>query len=180
LNVGLSKKIGQPDYGSLGASCHVEVELDGALLRDDLETFHTHVKNAFLACRQAVQDELARHQRGTSSNGASHANGHGHADHHDVNGNGSPPNGSSNGDAGRNGNGHSAGHAQGPRRTNPRRATASQVRAIHALANRQGLDLDHELRSRFQVERPDDLTIALASQFIDDLKAAPHGTGERR
>lgn len=27
LNVGLSKKIGQPDFGSLGASCNVEVEL---------------------------------------------------------------------------------------------------------------------------------------------------------
>ena len=28
LNVGVSKKVGQPDYGSLGASCNVEVELD--------------------------------------------------------------------------------------------------------------------------------------------------------
>ena len=25
LNVGLAQKVGQPDYGSLGASCHVEV-----------------------------------------------------------------------------------------------------------------------------------------------------------
>ena len=40
LNVGLSKKIGLPDFGSLGASCHVEVELDGALLRTDLDGFH--------------------------------------------------------------------------------------------------------------------------------------------
>ena len=39
LNVGLSKKIGQPDYGSLGATCHVEVELDGSLVQQDLETF---------------------------------------------------------------------------------------------------------------------------------------------
>jgi hypothetical protein len=36
LNVSLSKKIGLPDYGSLGASCHVEVELDGSLLEGDL------------------------------------------------------------------------------------------------------------------------------------------------
>lgn len=37
LNIGLSKKIGQPDYGSLGASCNVEVELESSLLRNDLD-----------------------------------------------------------------------------------------------------------------------------------------------
>ena len=37
LNIGLSKKIGQPDYGSLGASCNVEVELDGSILQRDLD-----------------------------------------------------------------------------------------------------------------------------------------------
>ncbi len=62
LSVGLSKKIGQPDYGSLGASCNVSVEMDPMLLRDDLDTFHTQVRRAYTACRQAVQDELARHQ----------------------------------------------------------------------------------------------------------------------
>ena len=60
LNVGLSKKIGQPDFGSLGASCYIEVELDDSLLQHDLEAFHRHVKNAFTACRQSVSDELGR------------------------------------------------------------------------------------------------------------------------
>ncbi|NQU24428.1 MAG: hypothetical protein HQ567_24360 [Candidatus Nealsonbacteria bacterium] len=62
LNVGVSRKIGQPDYGSLGATCIVEVELSSALLQDDLEGFHRQVRAAYDACRQAVSDELARNQ----------------------------------------------------------------------------------------------------------------------
>ena len=42
LNVGLSKKLGLPDYGSLGASCHVEVELESTLLQSDLDAFQVY------------------------------------------------------------------------------------------------------------------------------------------
>ncbi len=44
LSVGLSKKRGLPDYGSIGAACSVTVELDGSLLNQDLESFHHQVK----------------------------------------------------------------------------------------------------------------------------------------
>ena len=66
LNVGISKKIGLPDYGSLGTTCNVEVEVDGRLIFDDLEGFHQKVRQAYVACAQAVNDELVRQQGSTS------------------------------------------------------------------------------------------------------------------
>jgi hypothetical protein len=69
LNVGLSKKIGQPNYGSLGASCNVQVELPANLIAGDLESCHRQARKAYVACSQAVNDELAWHQG--QSNGRS-------------------------------------------------------------------------------------------------------------
>ncbi len=63
LNVGLSRKVGLPDYGSLGATCHIELELAHSLIHEDLDGFHRQVRQAFTACSQAVQEELAK-QRG--------------------------------------------------------------------------------------------------------------------
>ena len=53
LNIGLSKKLGLPDYGSLGASCNVDIELDAALLQTAPEAFQRHARNASDACRRA-------------------------------------------------------------------------------------------------------------------------------
>ena len=73
LSVGLQKKVGLPDYGSLGASCHVEFEIDRSLLDNDLDGFHQKVRGAFAACQQAVSDQLTRQQ---SDQPASNGNGH--------------------------------------------------------------------------------------------------------
>ncbi len=70
LNVGLSRKLGRPQYSSVGAQCHMEVELPGSLLEDDLDGLHRHIRGVYTACRQAVQDELARYQAAAGGNGS--------------------------------------------------------------------------------------------------------------
>src|SRR5438874_385962 len=62
LNVGVSRKVGLPDYGSVGASCNIEMELDAGLLERDLDGFHAQVRGVYVAAHQAVHDELARLQ----------------------------------------------------------------------------------------------------------------------
>ncbi len=91
LNVGVCKKIGQPDYGSLGASCNVEVELDQSLIFDDLDAFQERVTHAYTACREAVTEKLARQQQGATNE---HAANNRAASHEPPN---RPANGQSNG-----------------------------------------------------------------------------------
>ena len=154
LNVGLSKKMGLPNYSSLGASCHLEVELDSQLLAYDPEEFHDRVRQAFETCTQAVEDELAR--QNPLPAGASTGS--------------TPDSLSANGHAGHT-NGHGSSHAAGgPQRSgNARPATTAQVRALQAIADRQQRDLTAELQSRFQVDRPEQLSIVEASRLIDEL-----------
>ena len=59
VNIGLSKKVGLPDYGSLGASTHVEFELDGGYDNGSTEKFQDAVRRAYAACREAVESELS-------------------------------------------------------------------------------------------------------------------------
>ncbi len=151
LNVGLSRKIGLPNYSSLGASCHVELELDSALLQTDREAFQWQVRNAYGACQQAVQEELSRHE---STPGDS-----GRVESGQI---GSP----------------FAGRAPGPYANRPqgriRPATENQVRAIHVIANQQQVDLAELLRLRF-VAQAEELSVRDASSLIDELNARVSG-----
>lgn len=132
VNIGLSKKVGLPDYGSAGASCQVEFELDGGYDNGSSEHFQDSVRRAYLACRQAVEREIsANHQ--SSQTVESKTNG-------------------SQGIAGRS-------------------ATASQIRAIHAIAGRNRIDLKELLPARHGVHRAEDLGIKDASSLIDFLKS---------
>jgi hypothetical protein len=67
LNVGIQKKHGLPNYSSIGAGCHIELELDQALLWDDPEGFHDRVRRTYAACREAVEAELARQMAGDAA-----------------------------------------------------------------------------------------------------------------
>ena len=64
LNVGIQKKHGLPNYSSVGAGCHIELELDQSLLADDPDGFHDRVRRTYAACREAVEAELARQVAG--------------------------------------------------------------------------------------------------------------------
>ena len=174
VNVGLSKKIGLPDYGSLGASCHVEYEADSTLLHTDLEAFHRQVKNAFIACKQAVQDELYRHQ---SADSAAQPASNGQ---HQGNGTANGQNG--NGHAGSQGKPQSNGHTStnngnNQRRSNGRKATASQVRALDAISNRLQLDLNNWLYEKYGLRVASEMTVAEASAAIDELNSSPSNNG---
>ena len=146
LSIGLTKKLGLPGYSSVAASCYVEVELAHTLLHGDLDCFHGHVRKAFVACREAVSEELLRQQQAD--------NGH-------VGSPKTPPKSTS-----RNGD------SQSPR-NGARLATPGQVSTIESLANQQRIDLATLLRERFQISTVNELSIVHASHLIDELKS-PH------
>lgn len=173
LNVGLSKKIGLPDYGSLGASCHVEVELDSTLLFDDLDGFQQKVKLAYAACHQAVSDEIQRQQEAGNLNGASvPANGNRvRNDRHAGHGNGSE----ANGDPARNG----AGGRSESGTLGPNRASSKQLSYARQLAGKiQGLGyrgLENLVGTMFGKPLAD-LSSFDASSLIDTLKQVAAGS----
>lgn len=169
LSIGFQKKVGLPDYGSAGANCQVEFEIDPTVLQNNLDGFHEKARHAFIACQQAVNDQLARQV----NNGVTNGDGNGHA----------PPGNYPSGHAsspthGSNGNGN--GHGRPTNGASPRPATQSQSRAIRAIASKQRLDLQQLLEARFGVARPENLSLSDASSLIDELKNPGDNNGGQR
>ena len=76
LNIGLSKKVGEPNYGSRGASVNLELEVEAGLVNQPDE-LQDRIRRLFRLAKSSVDEELS----GSTNNGQ---NGNGH----DANGNG--------------------------------------------------------------------------------------------
>jgi len=57
LNTGASRKVGQPNYGSRGASVNVELELESAATQD-ADVLQDRIRRLFAIARNAVDAEL--------------------------------------------------------------------------------------------------------------------------
>lgn len=180
LNIGLSRKVGEANFGSRGASINLEVELDIGTL-NDADQLRERVRDLYELARQSVDDEL--HRAADDRNPAPRADelsvnrlhghsGNGHAANsvprngHAVN---SQTNGISNGHANGHANGRANGHSQ--RTVEVARASQSQIRAIYAITKRLGLDPHAIILEKFRIYRIEDLTMREASGLIDDLKS---------
>jgi hypothetical protein len=84
LNVGLSRKIGDSDYGSRGGSVNLELELDSGLVNDSAR-LQERIRQLFGLVRTSLTEELngagngqngARRSAGTQ-NGSTRGNGNG-------------------------------------------------------------------------------------------------------
>ena len=80
LNAGVSRKVGEANYGSRGATVNVELELESGAI-NDAQDLHARIQDLFALANQAVTAELA--------NGSS--NGHGAPSTSNGNGNDAPP-----------------------------------------------------------------------------------------
>jgi len=159
LNVGVSRKVGLPDYGTVGASCNLELEVEYGLPEWDLDAFRAWVRDAYIAAHQAVHDELAR-LRGAEAEAqekvpARAANGAVLSNDRAAPYGGTPVR-----------------PARGEQGRAPKSATAGQVKALRAIARERDADLEAILRQDYEIGWPEELTLRQASALIDRLKGA--------
>jgi len=71
VNVGLSRKVGEANYGSRGATVNLEIELESSLVSQP-DQLHERIRQLFRLAKSSVDDELNGH---SPSNGVSDQNG---------------------------------------------------------------------------------------------------------
>ncbi len=141
ITVGLNRKVGQPNYGSLGASCHIDLEVDTQSVLSGGQEMIDRIRRSFELCNAEVERELTRQSQPTAAAAQQH---------HQA-----PP----------------AAKPEAPASSSsPRPATPAQLRAIHAIAAKGKLKLADHLTD-FGVAAPDGLDLRQASQLIDRLKS---------
>ena len=57
LNAGLSRKVGEANYGSRGASVNLELEIESSTI-DTPDKLHDRIRSLFSLARKAVDEEL--------------------------------------------------------------------------------------------------------------------------
>ena len=65
LNAGFSRKVGEANYSSRGASVNLEMEVESSTI-DSPEKMHERIRNLFLLARKAVDEELKNGNGSTS------------------------------------------------------------------------------------------------------------------
>ena len=175
INIGLSRKASK-DYQSSGVSINVTAELDATLLTkpDELQQQIAGLYSEAEAALERQAEKLTPARQPNRTNGSSNGNGNGHR----YSGRSNGYNGGYNG---RRENGTANDNGNGVRRGGNAPATASQRRAIDAIATRVNADPQVEAREIIGTEL-DDLSLRQASDLIDHLKGLEttgNGNGHR-
>ena len=159
INVGLSRKASK-DYQSTGVSINVTAELDSALLQKPAE-LQAQIDALYGQAETAIDRQVKAYGAGTTPAAPARVNG----DRFRGNGHGAAT--GTNIQHPTNSNGHRNGDGM----------TASQRKAIEAIARRANIDPEQECHDLFGFAL-DELTLRQASGFIDHLKEqAPEANG---
>jgi hypothetical protein len=166
LNVGFSRKIGEANYGSRGASVNLEIEVESGLVREP-DKLQAKMDYLFGLAKSSVDAQL-------NGNGNSEQTGASSAQNHNLNG-------SHGHSSSTNGNGsHAAGDSSGNRNGNGgHRASEKQVKFVNQLARGiRGLGVRRleTLTGKMFGKPLADLNSLDASSLIDTLKAVKDGT----
>jgi hypothetical protein len=159
LNIGFNRKVGEPNYGSRGASVNLEIEVESGLVREP-DKLQAKIDYLFGLAKKSVGAQLAGNGQTEPAHTAS-----------------TP---SHNGNGTQNGNGHASTGAHSNGRGNgSHRASEKQMNFVNQLARSiRGLGVRRleSLTGKMFGKPLADLSPLEASSLIDTLKAIKDGT----